>query len=134
MRVDTDVETPDGSFKSFMVFDGRYSYVWNDRDPKNGTKSKVDLSHSQIYAPGQAPAAKRSINFDALVEMECEKWSPDPGYLDRPDNIRFIDPEEEAAKKKPEKPKSPACQICDRMKGMEKFNCQQKMCRDEEDY
>lgn len=74
-------------YKSSMIQDGEYAYMWSDLD-KKGTKFKV----SGIPTPTPATTPKTdTVDINQEVDMNCSTWGVDPSKFVVPTDVQFTD-------------------------------------------
>lgn len=74
-------------YKSSMIQDGEYAYMWSDAD-KKGTKFKV----SGIPTPSPATTAKTdTVDINQEVDLNCSTWGVDPSMFVVPTDVQFTD-------------------------------------------
>lgn len=74
-------------YKSSMIQDGDYAYMWSDVD-KKGTKFKV----SGIPTPSPTTTTKtEAVDINQEVDLKCSAWNVDPSMFVVPADIEFMD-------------------------------------------
>lgn len=83
----TTMTDPSKEFKSSMIQDGEYAYMWSDAD-KKGTKFKV----SAIPTPTPNSASTTdAVDINQEVDMNCSTWTVDPSKFIVPADVQFTD-------------------------------------------
>ncbi len=74
-------------FKTSMIQDGEYAYIWSDAD-KKGTKIKV----SGLPSPSPVANSKTDTSdINQEVDLSCSTWSADPSKFAVPADVEFTD-------------------------------------------
>ena len=82
MMVDSTKE-----YKSSMIQDGEYAYMWSDAD-KKGTKFKV----AGLPSPSPTATSKSStVDVNQEVDLKCSSWGVDPSKFVVPTDVEFTD-------------------------------------------
>lgn len=86
MRGDFDVKVEETVFKSHIIGDGEFMYMWSD-ESKQGTKIKIDPNAT--IPPSQT--TNQTTNIDQEVDMKCTPWNVDNSKFILPTTIQFTD-------------------------------------------
>lgn len=87
MRGDFTMMDASREYKSSMIQDGEYAYMWSDAD-KKGTKFKV----AGIPSPSPVANAKMdTADINQEVDLNCSTWGVDPSRFVVPTDVEFTD-------------------------------------------
>lgn len=89
VRGDFSVLAEGKEYKSSMIQDGDYAYLWSDAD-KKGTKIKVSGLGSGS-APTGANSQSQAVNLDQQVDLKCSSEGVDASKFVVPSDVEFTD-------------------------------------------
>ncbi len=86
------VETEDGEFKTYAVFDGEWMYSWGDM----GIASKMKIDElADLNKPAEEIEEDADMAEDLAMpedyEYKCTPWLADPSKFNPPADIEFVD-------------------------------------------
>lgn len=87
MRGDFNVVADGKAYKSSMIQDGDYMYMWSDAD-KKGTKFKITAASPSTTAPN---TQTQNVDLNKEVDLQCSSEGVDPSKFVLPTDVEFTD-------------------------------------------
>lgn len=103
------------SFKSNVIRDGKYNYIWSSLDTK-GFKVLIDKENDTLFGTTSKETSKEgNIKDDTDVDFNCKKWSIDNSLFVPPTTIEFIDFSEQMKGIQEQMKETTNCSVCDQI-------------------
>ncbi|MFW5884958.1 MAG: hypothetical protein ACOCUF_01895 [Patescibacteria group bacterium] len=82
------------TMKAYSVSDGEFIYNWTDQ-AKQGMKMKKSKAESQQAQQQEADQEPNTVDINENIDFNCSGWSVDESKFNLPEDIDFIDLDEQ---------------------------------------